>query len=63
MTPNPRRRMVVITREWERIDPGKLADDEQLLWARIAGRQVRFDERQQFAEKLAKASASAARRS
>jgi ribonuclease E len=56
VTPNPRRRMVVITREWERIDPGKLADDEQLLWARIAGRQVRFDERQQFAEKLAKSS-------
>jgi ribonuclease E len=56
VTPNPRRRMVVITREWERVDPGKLADDEQLLWARIAGRQVRFDERQQFAEKLAKAS-------
>ena len=56
VTPNPRRRMVVITREWERLDPGKLADDEQLLWARIAGRQVRFDERQQFAEKLAKAS-------
>jgi superfamily II DNA or RNA helicase len=56
VTPNPRRRMVVITREWERVDPSKLADDEQLLWARIAGRQVRFDERQQFAEKLAKAS-------
>jgi ribonuclease E len=56
VTPNGRRRVVVITREWERVDPGKLADDEQLLWARIAGRQVRFDERQQFAEKLAKAS-------
>jgi ribonuclease E len=56
VTPDPRRRVAVIQREWERIDPGKLADDEQLLWARIAGRQVRFDERQQFAEKLAKAS-------
>ncbi len=56
VTPNPRRRMVVITREWERVNPAKLADDEQLLWARLAGRQVRFDERQQFAEKLAKAS-------
>jgi superfamily II DNA or RNA helicase len=56
VTPDPRRRIVVITREWERVDPSKLADDEQLLWARIAGRQVRFDERQQFAEKLAKAS-------
>jgi ribonuclease E len=55
-TPDPRRRVAVIQREWERVDPGRLADDEQLLWARIAGRQVRFDERQQFAEKLAKAS-------
>jgi superfamily II DNA or RNA helicase len=56
VTPDPRRRVLVIQREWERIDPGKLADDEQLLWARIAGRQLRFDERQQFAEKLTKAS-------
>jgi ribonuclease E len=56
VTPDPRRRVAVIQREWERVDPGRLADDEQLLWARIAGRQVRFDERQQFAEKLAKAS-------
>ena len=56
VTPDPRRRVLVIQREWERVDPGKLADDEQLLWARLAGRQVRFDERQQFAEKLAKAS-------
>jgi ribonuclease E len=56
VTPDPRRRVLVITREWERVDPSRLADDEQLLWARLAGRQVRFDERQQFAEKLAKAS-------
>jgi ribonuclease E len=56
VTPDPRRRVFVITREWERVDPGRLADDEQLLWARLAGRQIRFDERQQFAEKLAKAS-------
>jgi hypothetical protein len=56
VTPDPRRRVTVITREWERVHPGRLADDEQLLWARIAGRQVRFEERQQFAEKLAHAS-------
>jgi ribonuclease E len=55
VTSDPRRRVAVIQREWERVDPGRLADDEQLLWARIAGRQLRFDERQQFAEKLAKA--------
>jgi len=56
VTPDPRRRVTVIQREWERIDPSRLADDEQLLWAQIAGRQLRFDERQQFAEKLVKAS-------
>jgi superfamily II DNA or RNA helicase len=56
VTPDPRRRVTVITREWERVNPGRLADDEQLLWARIAGRQVRFEERQAFAEKLAHAS-------
>ena len=56
VTPDPRRRVTVITREWERVDPGRLAEDEQLLWASIAGRQVRFEERQTFAEKLARAS-------
>jgi superfamily II DNA or RNA helicase len=55
VTPDPRRRVTVIQREWERIDPSRLADDEQQLWASLAGRQLRFDERQQFAEKLAKA--------
>ena len=54
VTPDARRRVAVITREWERVAPGRLADDEQLLWARIAGRQVRFEERQAFAEKLAR---------
>jgi ribonuclease E len=56
VTPTPARRVAVITREWERVDPARLADDEQLFWATIAGRQLRFDERQQFAEKLAKTS-------
>jgi hypothetical protein len=56
VTPDARRRVLVIQREWERVDPGKLADDEQLLWARIAGRQVRYEDRQHFAEKLARAS-------
>jgi ribonuclease E len=56
VTPDPSRRVAVITREWERVDPARLADDEQLFWATIAGRQLRFDERQQFAEKLAKTS-------
>jgi ribonuclease E len=56
VTPDARRRVTVITREWERVDPSRLAEDEQHLWARIAGRQVRFEERQAFAEKLARAS-------
>jgi ribonuclease E len=56
VTPDIRRRVAVITREWERIEPSKLAEDEQSLWARIAGRQVRYEERQHFAEKLARAS-------
>jgi ribonuclease E len=56
VTPDPRRRLAVITREWERVAPSKLADDEQLYWARLAGRQIRFEERQQFADKLAHAS-------
>jgi ribonuclease E len=56
VTPDIRRRVAVITREWERVAPSKLAEDEQLLWARLAGRQVRFEERQHFAEKLARAS-------
>ena len=56
VTPDPRRRVAVISREWQRIDPSRLAGDEQELWARLAGRQLRFDERQQFAEKLARAS-------
>jgi ribonuclease E len=56
VTPDPRRRIAVIAREWQRVDPSRLALDEQELWARIAGRQLRFDERQQFAEKLARAS-------
>ncbi len=56
VTPDPRRRLTVIAREWQRVDPSRLAGDEQELWARLAGRQLRFDERQQFAEKLARAS-------
>jgi len=56
VTPDSRRRLQVIAREWQRVDPSRLAADEQELWARLAGRQLRFDERQQFAEKLARAS-------
>ena len=53
VTPDPQRRVTVIGREWQRINPSKLSSDEQELWARLAGRQVRIEERQTFAEKLA----------
>jgi hypothetical protein len=48
-----RRRLAVIQREWQRIDPKYLDDDEQRFWATIAGRQIRFDQRAEFAKKFA----------
>ena len=52
VTPDARRRLAVIQREWQRIDPHYLPEDEQRYWASIAGRQIRFDERAEFAKKL-----------
>jgi len=52
VTPDARRRLNVITREWQRVDPKYLDEDEQRYWASIAGRQIRFDERAAFVEKL-----------
>jgi ribonuclease E len=52
VTPDVRRRLAVITREWQRIDPRYLDEDEQAYWAAIAGRQIRFDERAEFVKKL-----------
>ena len=52
VTPDVRRRLAVITREWQRIDPRFLDDDEQAYWASLAGRQIRFDERTEFVKKL-----------
>ena len=51
-TPDVKRRLAVIQREWQRIDPRFLDDDEQRFWAAIAGRQVRFDERTEFVRKF-----------
>ena len=48
-----RRRLAVIQREWQRVDPKFLDDDEQRFWATIAGRQIRFDQRAEFARKFA----------
>jgi superfamily II DNA or RNA helicase len=52
VTPDVRRRLAVITREWQRIDPRYLDEDEQAYWAALAGRQIRFDERTDFVQKL-----------
>ncbi|HZS31313.1 MAG TPA: DEAD/DEAH box helicase family protein [Gaiellaceae bacterium] len=60
VTPDVRRRVSVIQREWQRIDPKYLDEDEQRYWATIAGRQIRFDERANFVQKLTDRSASKA---
>src|SRR5207253_2084935 len=48
----------VIQREWGRVDPRFLDEDEQRYWATIAGRQIRFDERASFVLKLTEGRAS-----
>jgi hypothetical protein len=52
VTPDVGRRLAVIQREWQRVDPKYLDEDEQRFWATIAGRQMRFDERQAFVQKF-----------
>ncbi len=58
VTPDVKRRLNVIAREWQRVDPRYLDEDEQRFWATIAGRQVRFDERAEFVQKLTDGRAS-----
>jgi superfamily II DNA or RNA helicase len=58
VTPDVRRRIGVIQREWQRVDPRFLDEDEQRYWATIAGRQIRFDERGSFVQKLTEGRAS-----
>jgi len=60
VTPDVRRRVAVIQREWQRVDPRFLDEDEQRYWATIAGRQIRFDERALFVQKLTEGRASKA---
>jgi ribonuclease E len=60
VTPDVKRRLNVIAREWQRVDPKYLDEDEQRFWATIAGRQVRFDERTEFVKKLTDGRASRA---
>jgi ribonuclease E len=52
VTPDVNRRLAVIQREWQRIDPRYLDEEEQRFWARVAGRQARFDDRVALFEKL-----------
>src|SRR5207342_1931362 len=58
VTPDVARRLAVIQREWQRVDPKYLDEDEQRFWATIAGRQMRFDERQAFVQKFTERGAS-----
>ena len=58
VTPDVGRRLAVIQREWQRVDPKYLDDDEQRFWATIAGRQMRFDERAVFVQKFTEQGAS-----
>jgi superfamily II DNA or RNA helicase len=58
VTPDVARRLAVIQREWQRIDPKYLDEDEQRFWATIAGRQIRFDQRSDFAKKFTEGRAS-----
>ncbi len=58
VTPDVLRRRMVIAREWQRVDPKFLDEDEQEYWGEIAGRQLRFDERASFVEKLTQRGAS-----
>src|SRR5947207_6056913 len=58
VTPDVKRRFAVIAREWQRVDPRFLDVEEQRAWAMIAGRQIRFDERASFVQKLTDGRAS-----
>jgi ribonuclease E len=58
VTPDVRRRLGVIQREWQRIDPRYLDEDEQRYWATIAGRNMRFEDRTELVRKFTERGAS-----
>jgi hypothetical protein len=60
VTPDVNRRLAVIQREWQRVDPRYLDEEEQRFWARIAGRHARFDDRVALFEKLTARASKAA---
>jgi ribonuclease E len=58
VTPDVMRRLAVIQREWQRIDPKYLDEDEQRYWATIAGRNMRFEDRTELVRKFTDRGAS-----
>jgi ribonuclease E len=58
VTPDVRRRLAVIQREWQRIDPKYLDEDEQRYWATIAGSNMRFEDRTELLRKFTDRGAS-----
>ena len=48
----------MIQREWQRIDPKYLDEDEQRYWATIAGRNMRFEDRTELVRKFTERGAS-----
>src|SRR5438128_9351003 len=58
VTPDVSRRLAVIQREWQRIDPKYLDDDEQRYWGTMAGRNMRFEDRTELVRKFTERGAS-----
>jgi len=58
VTPDVKRRFGVIQREWQRVDPRFLDEEEQRYWATFAGRNLRFEEREAFVQKFTDGRAS-----
>jgi superfamily II DNA or RNA helicase len=52
VTPDVKRRIGVIQREWQRIDPKFLDQEEQEIWGVVAGRNARFEERAELVRKF-----------
>src|SRR3954465_14391785 len=57
VTPDVRRRLAVIQREWQRVDPKYLDQEEQEFWGRTAGRNARFEERAELVKKFTESGA------
>src|SRR5436190_2650268 len=58
VTPDVRRRLAVIQREWQRIDPKYLDEDEQRYWATVAGSNMRLEDRTEIERKFTDRGAS-----